>query len=368
MATIETKQRADGTTAYRVRYRLRPGANPTVDTFNTAGEATDYAALVDRIGGEAARLKRTAALGASTTSLTDTLDSYLLSAPDISPATGSEYRRILARSGITDTLGRLPVDLIDREDIEKWVRARSKAVSAKTLRNEHGLLSTLLTHALERGHIPLNPAKGVRLPRVDRAELEILTDQELLALHDAMHDRYKPLVWLLAATGLRWGEATALAWRDIGEDQITVRQAWKHDAEGHKRILGQPKTQKGRRRIETTPAVIESLGKRGKADDHVFTNTRGGPVVYHTFHKSHWKPACAAAGLDPAPTIHGLRHFAASYMLAQGADIFEVSRALGHADIATTTGVYGHLVPSRTRPTAVHAARLDELRAAQIEA
>lgn len=368
MATIETKQRADGTTAYRVRYRLRPGANPTVDTFNTAGEATDYAALVDRIGGEAARLKRTAALGASTTSLTDTLDSYLLSAPDISPATGSEYRRILARSGITDTLGRLPVDLIDREDIEKWVRARSKAVSAKTLRNEHGLLSTLLTHALERGHIPLNPAKGVRLPRVDRAELEILTDQEFLALHDAMHDRYKPLVWLLAATGLRWGEATALAWRDIGEDQITVRQAWKHDAEGHKRILGQPKTQKGRRRIETTPAVIESLGKRGKADDHVFTNTRGGPVVYHTFHKSHWKPACAAAGLDPAPTIHGLRHFAASYMLAQGADIFEVSRALGHADIATTTGVYGHLVPSRTRPTAVHAARLDELRAAQIEA
>lgn len=368
MATIETKLRADGTTAYRVRYRLRPGTNPTVDTFNTAGEATDYAALVDRIGGEAARLKRTAALGASTTSLTDMLDSYLLSAPDISPATGMEYRRILARSGITDTLGRLPVDLIDREDIEKWVRARSAKVSAKTLRNEHGLLSTLLTHALERGHIPLNPARGVRLPRVDRAELEILTDDEFLRLHDAITDRYKPLVWLLGATGMRWGEATALTWRDIGEQQITVRQAWKHDADGHKRILGMPKTQKGRRRIETTPAVIDSLGPRGKADEFVFTNAQGRPIVYGTFHKSHWSPACKAAKLDPPPTIHGLRHWAASYMLAQGTDVWEVSRALGHADIATTTGIYGHLVVSKTRPTAVHAARMDELRARQLEA
>ena len=60
MASIETKQRADGTTAYRVRYRLKPGASPTVDTFNTPGEAADYAALVDRIGGEAARMKRPA--------------------------------------------------------------------------------------------------------------------------------------------------------------------------------------------------------------------------------------------------------------------------------------------------------------------
>lgn len=368
MATIETKQRADGTTAYRVRYRLKPGTNPTVDTFNTADEAVTYAALVDRIGGEAARLKRTTAQGASRLTLHDMLDSYLQSAPDISPATAGEYRRILDRSGLTKTLGLLPVDLIDRADIEKWVRDRARAISPKTLRNEHGLLSTLLAHAVERGHIPLNPAKGVRLPKADRPELEILTDDEFLRLWGAMSDRYKPLVWLLGATGMRWGEATALMWRDISEDQITVRQAWKHDEDGHRRILGMPKTQQGRRRIETTPGVIDSLGPRGKADEFVFTNAHGRPVVYHTFHKSHWTPACRRAGLDPAPTVHGLRHFAASYMLAQGTDIWEVSRALGHADITTTTKIYGHLVPSKTRPTAVHAARLDGLRARQLEA
>ena len=118
MATIETRQRADGTTAYRVRYRSKPGANPTTDTFETAGEAADYAALVDRIGGEAARAKRLASQGASGVTLTDLLARYIASAPDISPATGAEYGRILDRSGLTRALGALPVDIIDRDDIE----------------------------------------------------------------------------------------------------------------------------------------------------------------------------------------------------------------------------------------------------------
>lgn len=368
MAMIETRQRRDGTTAYRVRFRIKPGASPTTETFDTADQAVSFAALVDRIGGEAARLKRSAAATASSITLSDMLDSYILSAPDLSPATASEYRRILVRSGLDRALGMLPVDLIERIDIEKWARDRSATVAPKTLRNEAGLLSTILGHALERGVVAVNVAKGVRLPRTDRPEVEILTDREFLALHDAMADRYKPLVWLLGATGMRWGEATALQWRDIHEQHIDVRQAWKHDKQGHKRVLGPPKTRAGRRRVETTEAVIASLGPRGAAGDFVFTNSRGGPVVYGTFHRSFWSPACARAGLDPAPKIHGLRHWAASYMLAQGADIFEVSRALGHADIGTTTKIYGHLVPSRTRPTAVHAARLDALRAPQVEA
>lgn len=375
MATIETKPRADGTTAYRVRYRLAPGKNPTVDTFDTAGEAVDYAALVDRIGGEAARSKRHAIQQASTITLSETLDSYLKSATDIAAATGSEYRRELVRSGLDHTLGMIPVDLITREDIEKWLHARlaqktkrgNRPISPTTVRAEHGTLSMILNHAVQRGWITHNPAKGMRLPKAQRDELEILTDEEFLALHAAITDRYKPLVWLLAATGLRWGEATALQWRDIAGELITVRQAWKHDTDSHRRILGPPKTEKGRRRVETTEAVVLSLGKRGPANGFVFTMPDGKPVAYSRFYPTHWLRACAAAKLVPTPKIHGLRHFAASHMLAQGTDIFEVSRALGHGDIGITTKVYGHLVPSKTRPTAVHAARLDELRRKALE-
>jgi hypothetical protein len=49
---------------------------------------------------------------------------------------------------------------------------------------------------------------------------------------------------------------------------------------------------------------------------------------------------------DPLPelTFHGLRHSAASMMLAGGADISTVSKLLGHASISITADVYAHLV------------------------
>jgi len=46
----------------------------------------------------------------------------------------------------------------------------------------------------------------------------------------------------------------------------------------------------------------------------------------------------------PSLTFHGLRHCAASLMLASGADIAVLSKLLGHASIAITSDVYGHLV------------------------
>ena len=369
MASIQHRQRADGTVAYRVMFREHKGSGVVSETFDTADQAEYFKGLVERIGGAAARAKRAQAHHEGGPTMTEVLDDYIDQAPDITPGTGNEYRAVLCRSGLADITGDVGVDMIDRADIEAWVKRRSttptkrtkRPPAPKTVANEHGLISTILEHAVRRGHRLDNPAKGVRLPKPRRHELDILTDAEFVALWSAMSDRYKPLVWLLGATGLRWGEATALQWRHIGRDTITVSQAWKHGG-GSRRELGEPKTAKGYRRVETTPAVIASLGERGPDNAFVFTNTNGAPVNYQTFYADHWKPACEAANLHPRPTIHGLRHFAASHMLAQGADIFEVSRALGHSSVSITADVYGHLVPSKTRPTSVHAARLDALR------
>jgi integrase len=54
---------------------------------------------------------------------------------------------------------------------------------------------------------------------------------------------------------------------------------------------------------------------------------------------------CERAGDGlPRITCHGLRHYAASLMLASGADIAVVSKLLGHSSIAITADVCGHLV------------------------
>jgi integrase len=58
-----------------------------------------------------------------------------------------------------------------------------------------------------------------------------------------------------------------------------------------------------------------------------------------------WYPSCDAAGLDPRPRTHDLRHSHASWLLAGGADIEVVRQRLGHGSI-TTTGKYIHTLPT----------------------
>jgi site-specific recombinase XerD len=66
----------------------------------------------------------------------------------------------------------------------------------------------------------------------------------------------------------------------------------------------------------------------------------------HTFSK-----LCEAAGLGHWHP-HELRHSSASLMLAQGTALHVVSEVLGHASIAITKDVYGHLLESDKRAAA----------------
>lgn len=46
----------------------------------------------------------------------------------------------------------------------------------------------------------------------------------------------------------------------------------------------------------------------------------------------------------PEVTTHELRHMAATRMLRAGVSPALVAQKLGHRDISTTTGTYGHLI------------------------
>lgn len=54
----------------------------------------------------------------------------------------------------------------------------------------------------------------------------------------------------------------------------------------------------------------------------------------------------------PIIRFHDLRHTAASLMLNNGADVFVVSRRLGHAKASITLDVYGHLLANNQEKSA----------------
>jgi integrase len=88
----------------------------------------------------------------------------------------------------------------------------------------------------------------------------------------------------------------------------------------------------------------EAAAEAWHTDGHVFTMDDGRALdpayITRLFQKLRKGPGKEL----PYIKFHGLRHCAASLMLASGADIAVVSKLLGHASIAITADVYGHLV------------------------
>jgi Phage integrase family len=57
-------------------------------------------------------------------------------------------------------------------------------------------------------------------------------------------------------------------------------------------------------------------------------------------------------------TLHDLRHFFASGLIASGCDVVTVQRAMGHRKATTTFGTYAHLWPTAEDKTRAGAASM----------
>jgi integrase len=166
--------------------------------------------------------------------------------------------------------------------------------------------------------------------------------------------------------GLRISEATALAVEDVDflRRAVHVRRAVKR-VRG-RLVLGPPKG--GKERTVPLPdsvavALAEHIRQHPPQPVTLPWELTGKPVTAHllfttpatgnVIEQSRWngatwhrarKAAAPAHGQDTG--FHALRHYYASYLVSEGADIVSVSQALGHHSAAFTLDVYAHLMPS----------------------
>ena len=66
----------------------------------------------------------------------------------------------------------------------------------------------------------------------------------------------------------------------------------------------------------------------------VFTTIEGDPIPPDRVSKA-WERQVAALGM-PRVRFHALRHTHASMLIAEGIDVVQISKRLGHADVTTT--------------------------------
>lgn len=95
------------------------------------------------------------------------------------------------------------------------------------------------------------------------------------------------------------------------------------------------------------PGPIGTQGEEGwlffRGSDRINRNSAG----------NYWRNTREDAELPEEYTLHDLRHFYASALIAAGCDVVTVQRALGHKSATITLGVYAHLWSDRRGPHAV---------------
>lgn len=359
-------RQSDQHVVHRVRYVEKKTGRRLSISFEAEAEARQFVRLLETFDNDD---HRAVATMAAQKRGSKTLHQVMLEHVDLltrpQPDTLRRYRGQI-RDHFAGRLGHTPIDTVTHRDVIEWVQRRTaRGLSAKTIKNLHGLLSASMTSAMRLGYRPDNPCSGVSLPRVDRSEDDalFLTHEEFAVLLEAMTPRYRPLLRFLVATGLRWGEATALRIDDFQAGPpatVRVSKAWKRDAD-NSWIVGPPKTQRSRRTVSLPPSLVPDIEQLIAGRDRhelLFANAQSGQIRHNTFWETNWLP-CLAKAMNPSgdpdqpprlarrPRLHDLRHTHASWMLAEGCDLVVLQRRLGHESITTTIDRYSHLLGSQ---------------------
>ncbi|HEX6151549.1 site-specific integrase [Nocardioides sp.] len=168
-------------------------------------------------------------------------------------------------------------------------------------------------------------------------------------MRGALDERWRPVVTILAGSGLRIGELLGLAPVDVSTTFRTIRVERQRLQSGALSEL--PKTKRSRRTVPVGDVVVAELEEQAERSTPVAlcTDELGEPLTYRRW-KRLLSDAASAAGVDL--TSHSLRHFAASALIPGGASVKQVQMFLGHSSPTITLRTYAHMFPGdedRTR-------------------
>lgn len=225
------------------------------------------------------------------------------------------------------------------------------------------MLQKTLDLAVTLGLLQKNVAKTVGNVKKVKKKVDFWTKEEFekVIATFQLDDYYEHFsfitIWLLFMTGLRFGEAQALEWDsdiDLEEQTLTVSKSMYYK-NAKEFAITEPKTKASNRTIALDDDTINFLKKWRERQLDVFPSKyvlsyNGLPTNKSaTFHiiEQHSK----LANVHKIKT-HALRHSHASLLISLGENALVIRDRLGHEDIQTTLGTYGHLYPNMNREVA----------------
>jgi len=288
--------------------------------------------------------------------------------PNRRPETCRVYRSMIEGHVAKSAVGALPLQKVRATDLEAFYAGLD--LSAASAAVCHAVIRTALNKAVRDKLILINPAaNGIERPRVSKdpsrgAREHCWSADEARAVLAAAREagpQVHAFFTLALHTGARKSEFLGLTWANVNLDagSVTIVQQLEP---GERPVFAPTKTatvrtmplhgdaitilrthrkQQREMRLANGPAYQNSdlVFAKEHADLQTPQAALGQPC--RALASRHFKHVTQAAGVRVIK-FHGLRHTAATLMLAAGEAVHVVAERLGHAETSMTLKVYAH--------------------------
>ena len=140
---------------------------------------------------------------------------------------------------------------------------KKRVLSAKSIREYHRLIRTVLDQAVKEGLVAVNVADRATPPKVEQKDVNYFQPEQVAAIREALEQepiKWKMLVHLLLITGCRRGEVLGLKWDkvDFNSNQVYISNNVLYSAD-----VGiyedTPKTERSKRYISLPVETMQLL-------------------------------------------------------------------------------------------------------------
>ena len=217
-------------------------------------------------------------------------------------------------------------DYLDNAAKDAYKRKNNDLAEAKPLSQNSKVsyfnkLRACINKAFEDRIIPINPLRGVTGFKDEETERTYLTFDEVkrMAKTECKYPALKRAFLFSCLSGLRKSDIEKMIWSEVQTFGDKTRIIFKQKKTG------------GQEYLDINTQAEAYLGERRKNTDRVFVGFK-----YNSQTLLELRRWALLSGITKDFTFHAGRHTFAVMMLDLGADIYTVSKLLGHKELSTT--------------------------------
>lgn len=267
------------------------------------------------------------------------------------------YRNIINNHINTSAIGQQKLQHITPEKLNKYFKIKAdEGLSKNTIRKHYDLLKDALKYAVNEDKLIKNPLDKVEPIKKQKKEMSFYNVEQMKKLFSVVeNDRMEIVIKLAGMLGLRREEIAGLKWENVDMDGKLLTVCEVRTQAGKKTIVKNTKNYSSYRTLHIPDNLVELLTKIKTNQDeqkamlgdgyidggYVMAWENGEP--YRPNYLSDLFKAIIDNNKLPSLRLHDLRHSFASIANDLGINMYDISKALGHSQVGTTSEIYTHM-------------------------